>query len=552
MKKWTDYERNPTLDGTDEVMVLDAESGINKRATMQQMKDYCSGETITSTEVNSAGYLIITYSDGKRVNVGKVTGDTVQIDASLTIQGAAADAKQTGDSIQNLTTQIEKLRNQISGGGSGGETGGGGSGTVALTGAGFGIGNSYSNPEGGIKSNYGSINAAFIKAIAKAGFKFIRIIIDIGKNNWSAGQNNQQNYADGYTGGTMDFIISPAWLSELKKLADLCKSNGLQLTICPFGWQISWAQVQGSAPSSGYSNWGAYYWASPNNITKAYCVAFLSRLWTQLAAAFKGYSDSVTFEIVNEPLNVQTAKSNNMYNWSAYNGASSAYSTTQWSDDWQGFQQYNYSTKKYYEVSPEASAVLAEMELKAIKAIRDVGAQNLILCPTYAQNSASKWIKYIHENVVKASKDTNCKVAVHWYLPDTLSGSNVKSGAVFNANSDDYVGKYYNASVVGDGVVAYEAGLLGIKYALDNNIPLVITEGSVCMSKTRVTDAERLKWATDINANIIKKGVPFSLFDNGCLLNGSDLRAASGEDYGVMDRIKLTFSDTAMTSKFVS
>ena len=122
MQKWTDYERNPTLDGTDEVMVLDTETKTNKRATMQQVKDYCSGKTITSTEVNSAGHLMITYSDGNRVDVGKVTGDTVQIDASLTTQGAAADAKQTGLSIRTLAAQVEELRRQISGGGGGSET----------------------------------------------------------------------------------------------------------------------------------------------------------------------------------------------------------------------------------------------------------------------------------------------------------------------------------------------------------------------------------------------------------------------------------------------
>lgn len=110
MQKWTDYEKNPTLDGADEVMILDTESGINKRVTLQQMKDYCSGKTITSTETNSAGHLIITYSDGNRVDVGKITGDTVQIDASLTIQGAAADAKIVGDQIKQITQQMEDLQ----------------------------------------------------------------------------------------------------------------------------------------------------------------------------------------------------------------------------------------------------------------------------------------------------------------------------------------------------------------------------------------------------------------------------------------------------------
>ena len=455
-----------------------------------------------------------------------------------------------------MNERINKLNEQIAGGGSSGGssggtsggTSGGESGTVALTGAGFGIGNSYSNPEGGLKTNYGTINDAFIKAIAKAGFRFIRIIIDIGKNNWSAGQDNQQNYPDGYTGGTMDFTISAAWISELKKLADLCKNHGLQLTICPFGWQISWAQVQGTASSSGYSGWGAYYWALPNNYAKEYCVAFLKRLWTQLATAFSDYAN-VAFELVNEPMNAGSAKTNNKtYEWSSYDGCTRAYSTGT-GDDWFGFKQHDDSWNINYSISSEASKALAEMELQAIKAIRAVGAQNLILCPTYAEITASKWIEFIYTNVIKASGDANCKVATHWYLPDALCGQAVKQGAVFDVNSNDYVGKYYYNNT---STYAYDGGMLAISYAADNNIPLVVTEGSVCMSKTRVTDEQRLKWATDINSNIIAKGIPFSLFDNGCLINGKDLSAASGEDYGVIDRTTLAISDAAMIEAFVA
>ncbi|MDO5799106.1 MAG: cellulase family glycosylhydrolase [Eubacteriales bacterium] len=438
---------------------------------------------------------------------------------------------QTNDELASLKENLERIKNQISGG----TTDPGTSTTITLSGAGFGLGNTYSNPEGGAKNNYGTINNAFIKAIADAGFKFVRIIIDIGKNNWSAGQDNQQNYPDGYTGGTMDFALSPAWIAELKKLADLCKSNGLQLTICPFGWMVFWAQVQGT--TSGYNGWGEYYWASPNNVTKAYCTAFLSRLWTQLAATFKEY-DAVAFELVNEPLNTSLAKTNNLYRWRAWKGVSYAFggSETYDSDDWDGTAQ------EMKGISAEAAESLAAIELACISVIRDTGAQNLILCPTYAQSRIYDWIDYINANVIKKSGDSNCAIAIHWYTPDNICGKNVKSGAVFDSTAQDYAGD------TGD----YTTGMAAIKKASNNNIPLVITEGSVCMSKARVADEERLKWATDINTRIIKKKIPFSLFDNGTLVGDAHLNQNTGEDYGVINRTTLAWSDPAMIQKIVS
>ena len=414
--------------------------------------------------------------------------------------------------------------------------------SISLNGAGFGIGNTYSNPEGGVKANYGTIDDAFVSAIANAGFKFVRVIIDIGKNNWSVGQDNKENYPDGYTGGAMDFVIASKWLAELRKLADLCRAHGLQLTICPFGWMVFWGQVKGTL--NGYSpsgnsqySWGEYYWASPNKFTKKYCKEFLSRLWTQLATAFKEY-DMMSFEIVNEPLNVKSDKTNNLYKWRAYTGESFDNSVSSYnSEDWDGLNQ-----SKNYIVSAEAGESLAEIELEAIKAIRNTGAKNLILCPTYAQAKHYNWIEFINENVIKKSGDNNCVVSIHWYSPDKICGKNVVTGAVFDSTAQDYAGDTGN----------YITGIASVKKAIGNRIPIAITESCICMSKTRVDDSERLKWATDINENIVRKGVPFLLFDNGSLINNIHLNQNSGEDYGVINRTTLALSDKAMVDKLVS
>lgn len=398
--------------------------------------------------------------------------------------------------------------------------------------AGFGIGNSFSNPEGGVKSNYGTIDDSFINEIAKAGFKFVRIIVDFGKNNWSAGVSNKENYPDGYTGGAMDFVIKQSWIDTLSSLADLCKTHGMELTICPFGWMVFWAQVQGNAP--GYSSWGEYYWASPNKYTKNYCVAYLARLWTQLANGLKAKSN-VNFEIVNEPLNHAKDRTNGLYTWRSWTGESYDSASSYNSDDWDGCDQSN-----NWAISSEAASALSEMELGAINAIRSTGATNKILCPTYAQNTHYGWIKYIHENVIMQSGDNNAEVAIHWYMPNSICGSNVQTGATFDPNDSSYVGSS----------TSYIKGLTAIQNALNDGIKMIITEGSVCMSKTRVSDAERLAWATDIRENIIEKGIQFSIFDNGCLLNGNDFGKNSGEDYGIFDRILKTWSDTAMVNMF--
>ena len=81
MKKWTDYEKNPTLDGADEVMILDTETKTNKRATLEEL-----AETM------------------------KNIGGSVDVDDTLAKPGMAADAKKVGDQIKQITQQLEDIQ----------------------------------------------------------------------------------------------------------------------------------------------------------------------------------------------------------------------------------------------------------------------------------------------------------------------------------------------------------------------------------------------------------------------------------------------------------
>lgn len=92
MARWTDYTENQTVSDSDEVMLLDAKRGVNRRITLKNLKKGIGG---------------------------------TDVDATFTQDGKAADAKAVGNKFAENTANMGKLEQQI------GELSKGGTGTTS-------------------------------------------------------------------------------------------------------------------------------------------------------------------------------------------------------------------------------------------------------------------------------------------------------------------------------------------------------------------------------------------------------------------------------------
>lgn len=412
--------------------------------------------------------------------------------------------------------------------------------------AGYGIGNSYSNPGTGYTEMYGKIDENMIKTISDSGFSFVRIIADFGKASWVEGSYNDFSFPDYFVKNNGDestevkFTIKDEWWNKLDELLNLCQKYNMTLIICPANYITTYDESLGV-----YSNKGYIHFAAPNYTMNTYVSKYLAELWEQIAEHYKNTpAQNVAYEIVNEPLNRSSTYNGGLYNWQQQ------YPQKSDADDWSGVS----GTWSNYSINEEAGEVLKNYINSSIKAIRNVDSQKLICCPTYAQCSNKVWFDYIYENCVKDNPNT-C-IAFHFYIPQSICGS--YAGMTYDSTAKswnindvpaEFVENEMSSSVNGGSDSTYDK-MLAVNDALNKNYPMIITESSVIMENSRVSAEARQAWASYINENIIDKGIPFSIFDNGTLQNDNSL-ATKAEDYGILDRKNLKWKDEKMVQNLV-
>ena len=172
--------------------------------------------------------------------------------------------------------------------------------------------------------------------------------------------------------------------------------------------------------------------------------------------------------------------------------------------------------------------------------IRSISADRFILCPTYAHSSIQVWFEEIW-NAVKGYD--NVAVAFHWYNPQAICGSHVTAGATFN-----------ESDMLGDNTAyPYMARMVtALNAVVAKSIPLVMTEGSVIADTTRIALTEQKKWAQWTHDNFKDKyKIPFAFFENGVYKNGTSSMIGKGEDYGFLDRTKLTWRNQGVVETLI-
>lgn len=385
---------------------------------------------------------------------------------------------------------------------------------------GFGLGNSFTNPTGEV-TYYGTVSQSMIDAVANAGFKFVRIMFDFGSAHWST--HNNWAFPDYFinNNGTdstdMQFTITSSWLERIKDVLGYCQNAGLSMILCPMNWMPAYDT------SLNYSSFGAIHFAAPNNTMKTYVTLYLKTLWKQLSEYFKSISSSdLIFEVVNEPLNRSSTYNGGLYSWG--------------SDDWYGLSGA-YQSKT---ANTEAVDCLTTYITESIEVIRGISLDRYILCPTYAHSTLSVWITAIWDAIKTYS---NTAVAIHWYYPQIICGSNVTSGATFE-----------ESEALGDNTVYpySDCMITALNTATESGIPIVMTEGSVIADTTRVVASEQVKWANWIRSKFVDTyKIPFALFDNGVYKDGVSSKVGSGEDYGFLDRSKFTWRNDSVVNSII-
>jgi endoglucanase len=190
---------------------------------------------------------------------------------------------------------------------------------------------------------------AMIDALKAKGFKTVRIPI-----TWS-----------GHLGPAPDYTINKQWLDRVETIVNYVLKDGMYAIINTH--HDGWIRLTPAGQEAG--------------------TAEAAKVWGQIAARFKDYSDYLIFETFNEPKGAQN--------------------------------QYSGGT-------PESRTVLNAYHLAAVNAIRATGGNNarrIIMCCTHAATPSDAAI----QDLVIPNNDPRIIVSIHTYYPGGLSFGNQNS-----------------------------------------------------------------------------------------------------------------------------
>ncbi|MEL6846223.1 MAG: glycoside hydrolase family 5 protein, partial [Bacteroidota bacterium] len=139
---------------------------------------------------------------------------------------------------------------------------------VAEMGRGINLGNTLEPPLEGAWNN-GPAQESYFDAYLAAGFKNIRIPV-----RW-----------DQHTGNAAPFTIDSTWMNRVEQVVDWGLSRGFYITLN--GHHEDWLK---------------------NNYSNPTLRARYDSIWVQVAERFKNKSDSLLFEIINEPIGMTVAE----------------------------------------------------------------------------------------------------------------------------------------------------------------------------------------------------------------------------------------------------
>lgn len=303
--------------------------------------------------------------------------------------------------------------------------------------------------------------ADMFEGLKKAGFGAVRIPI-----TW------HNHIIDGNN------TVDPAWLKRCKEVVDMAIKAKLYVIINVH---------HDTAPSEDFEMGRGYY---PTEAAKERSVAFLTRVWEQVAATFNNeYDEHLIFELLNEPRLVGHERE-----W--------------WYD-------------AGHPDCAKAQGIVIELEEACIKAIRASGGKNadrFLMIPGYV---AQPWAAMADTFHLPADSAKNrAIISVHMYDPWPFAGENPGISEFTQEARDGLKG-------------TFEA--LNGKF-VKNGVPVVIGE---CGATNKNNLPEREAWYRYYFETSKKNGITAILWDNGSteIPENGDV----SEHFGFYDRTAHTF-----------
>jgi len=198
-----------------------------------------------------------------------------------------------------------------------------------------------------------------IDAVKAAGFNTVRLPV-----TWKD-----------HLGPAPDYSIDATWLARVQEVTNYVLSNGMYAIVNTH--HDEWVSLMPDAD-------------------QALITDKLSKLWTQIATAFKNSDDHLILETLNEPRTTDA---------------------TEWTGG-----------------TPAARALLNGYNAAAVKAIRDTGGNNalrFLMIPTHGANAASQCIN----ELVIPNDDPRIIISLHTYYPWAFAGDSAGT-AEFGSASD--------------------------------------------------------------------------------------------------------------------
>lgn len=298
------------------------------------------------------------------------------------------------------------------------------------------------------------------KGLKAAGFNVVRIPI-----TW------HNHFIDA------NYTVDPAWMARCKEVVDMALDAGLYAIINVH---------HDTAPTEDFEAGRGYY---PTEAAKEKSVAFLTRVWEQISAEFKGYDNRLVFELMNEPRLVGHERE-----W--------------WYDS-------------NHPDCAKAQGVVIGFEDEIIKTIRASGGNNadrFLMVPGYV---AQPWAAMADSfRLPTDSAKDRLIISVHMYDPWVFCGDN-PGESKFTQEARD--------------------GLKGTFEALNKNfiskgIPVIIGE---CGATNKDNLPEREAWYSYYFENSKKNGITAILWDNGSTEIPEDGNVS--EHFGFYNRTERTF-----------
>ena len=164
---------------------------------------------------------------------------------------------------------------------------------VDKMGRGINLGNVLSAP---VEGNWsGAATEQYFIEVADAGFSNVRIPIDFFGTRTSG---NTSQYSDDantiFTGSRSDFIVDPLYFDRLEQVIGWGLAQNLVIVLDFHGATLKSEFIYTFDESEDE-------YTDPTSAKRAADLAKFFSIWEQIANRFKGYSDDLVFEVINEP-----------------------------------------------------------------------------------------------------------------------------------------------------------------------------------------------------------------------------------------------------------